>query len=183
EAILTTTYLYNRTPNSSIGFKTLYKLKYKELPNLDNIRIFRSLVYYKEPSNFIKELDSRATSYYLIGFTSSNIYRLYNSSTNKIINARDCKIIEDYYYTSNNNNNIREIFTKLDNNKDTSNKIIKINSKDKLNTTIPNSSKVIKKTTRPIRFRIIDNSSKDKLANNTTITNSILRTIELNNSK
>ena len=33
EAILTATYLYNRTPNSSINFSTPYNLKYKEKPN------------------------------------------------------------------------------------------------------------------------------------------------------
>lgn len=183
EAILTATYLYNRTPSSSIGFKTPYELKYKELPDLDNIRIFGSLVYYKEPSNFIKKLDSRATPYYLIGFTSSNIYKLYNPSTNKVINARDCKIIEGYYYSPNRNNNIKEIFTNIEDLKETSNKVIEFNSEDELNSIIPSSSKVIKKTTRPIRSRIIDNSSEDELANNTTITNSILSTIEFNNSK
>ena len=43
EAILTATYLYNRTPNSSINFSTPYNLKYKEKPNINNIRIFGSL--------------------------------------------------------------------------------------------------------------------------------------------
>jgi len=114
EAMLTAVYLYNRTPSSSIEFKTPYYLKYKEIPNISNIRIFGSLTYYKEPSQFIKKLDSKATPYYLIGFIGSNIYKLYNPSSNKIITARDCKIIEGYFYKSNNNENIQRIYTRLD---------------------------------------------------------------------
>ena len=102
EAILTAAYLYNRTPNSSINYKTPYYYKYKELPNLNNIKIFGSLTYYKEPTNLIKKLDSRASSYYLVGFKGSNLYKLYNLVTNKVIYARDCKIIEGYYYKENN---------------------------------------------------------------------------------
>ena len=98
EAILAATYLYNRTPNSSINFNTPYYLKYKEIPNLDNIRIWGSLTYYKNPISLIKKLDVKATPYYLIGFIGSNIYKLYNINSNKVINARDCKIIEGYYY-------------------------------------------------------------------------------------
>jgi hypothetical protein len=118
EALLTATYLYNRTPNSSINFKTPYYLKYNIKPNLDNIRIFSSLAYNKEPSNFISKLDSKATPYYLIGFIGSNIYKLYNLKTNKVITSRDCKIIEDYYYKPNNSNNIQEIYSKLEDFKD-----------------------------------------------------------------
>ncbi|KAF2820944.1 hypothetical protein CC86DRAFT_254054, partial [Ophiobolus disseminans] len=89
EAILTTTYLYNKTSNSSIDFKTPYYLKYNKMPNLEHIRVFGSLAYYKEPSGFTKKLDSIATPYYLIGFTSPNIYKLCNPKTNKVITSRD----------------------------------------------------------------------------------------------
>lgn len=55
------------------------------MPNLSNIRIFGSLVYNKEPSNFTKKLDSKATPYHLIGFIGDNIYKICNPKTNKII--------------------------------------------------------------------------------------------------
>ncbi|KAF1922350.1 uncharacterized protein M421DRAFT_78665, partial [Didymella exigua CBS 183.55] len=106
EALLAATYLYNRTPSSSIEVKTPYFIKYKVLPNLSNIRVFSSLAYYKGPSLLTKKLDSKATPFYLIGFVGSNIYKLYNYSSNKIITARDCKIVEGYFYRPNNNNNI-----------------------------------------------------------------------------
>ena len=181
--MLTAVYLYNRTPNSSIEFKTPYFLKYKKMPNISNIRVFGSLTYYKEPSLFTKKLDSKATPYYLIGFIGSNIYKLYNPSSNKIITARDCKIIEGYFYRPNNNSNIQRIFTKLEPN--SSSRII-----NKDSTSIkPSKSSAIKDKPREIELY---SNSKDKLANYTSIieedsSNSIesiiLSTIEDNNSK
>ena len=146
EAILTATYLYNRTPSSSIDFNTPYYLKYKEKPNINNIRVFGSLTYYKEPSNFTKKLDSRASAYYLVGFIGKNIYKLYNPTSNKTITTRDCVIIEGYYYKPNNNTNIQEVFTSL-------------NLKNKNNTS---------NTNKPT-WDSIDEFSEDELANNTTI--------------
>ena len=169
EAILTATYLYNRTPSSSIRFKTPYELKYKELPNISNIRVFRSLVYNKELNSLIKKLNSRATPYYLIGFVSSNIYKLYNPKSNKVITSRDCKIIEEYYYKPNNNSNIQEIFTKLENNSKVqdNSKIVEINSEDKLNTTTNRDKNIINRSRKS--RRIVEDYSKDKLAINNTI--------------
>jgi hypothetical protein len=85
-------------------------------PNINNIRIFGSLVYYKTPEAFTKKLDPKAIPYYLIGFKGENIYKLYNPRSMKSIDARDCKIIEGYYYKPNTSNNIQEVFTKLGNN-------------------------------------------------------------------
>ena len=116
EAILTACYLYNRTPNSSINFKTPYYLKYQTKPNISNIRIFGSLAFSKEPDLLTKKLDKRSSAFYLVGFKSNNIYILYNPVNNRIIQSRDCIIIEGYFYKPNNYDNIREIFTKITNN-------------------------------------------------------------------
>ncbi|XPS72906.1 hypothetical protein M3J07_005050 [Ascochyta lentis] len=170
ETILTATYLYNRTPNSSINFQTPYYLKYKELPNLSNLRIFGSLVYYKEPTSLIKKLDSKATPYYLIGFIGSNIYKIYNPSTNKTITTRDCRIIEGYFYKPNNNNNIQEIFTRLD-----PNKIINKNPKVVINKpSNPSSGTRI--------TELLDNSSK-VLANPTIIEDTTTENYSINTIK
>ena len=137
-------------------------MKYNETPNLSNIRIFGSLAYNKEPSSLITKLDSKAKPYYLIGFKGSNLYKLCNPTTNKVIYSRDCKIIEGYYYKPNNKDKIQEIFTKLEDN-NTSNK-----------------SKEIVKPKQPIS---IEEDSKDELALTTIIVeeaNSIIsNTIEL----
>jgi hypothetical protein len=190
EALLTATYLYNRTPNSSINFKTPYYLKYNIVPNLDNIKIFGSLAYYKEPNAFIKKLDSKATPYYLVGFIGSNIYKLCNPKTNKIITSRDCKIIEGYYYKPNNSSNIQKIFTKLEEIKDSTPKELETSSK---NTSKSSSAKPSKEPNKAISSKDIildlEDNSEDELALPTSSiieekdSNSILSTIELDNSK
>ena len=47
KAILATIYIYNKTPYSTLNFKTLYKIKYNEKPNIDNIKIWGLITYYK----------------------------------------------------------------------------------------------------------------------------------------
>ena len=47
EAILATVYIYNRTPHSTLNFKTPYEIKYNEKPNIDNIKIWGLIIYYK----------------------------------------------------------------------------------------------------------------------------------------
>ena len=187
ETILTTTYLYNRTSNSSINFKTPYKLKYKEIPNINNIRIFRSLTYYKEPTSLIKKLDSKASPYYLIGFSSSNIYKLYNPSNNKTIRARDYKIIESYYYKPNNNVNINKIFIKLEDLSSNNNNIIEEDfSKIESITSNNNNSKIIINNSNSNIIINNNNSkfkdSKDKLLINNNNNNSNKRVISSNNN-
>ena len=100
EALVSSVYLYNRTPNSSINYKTPYELRYNEIPDISNIRTWGSLVYKKEPIELISKLDSRASPYYLIGY-GSNQYKLLNPKTSKTIWARDVKIIENKFYKDN----------------------------------------------------------------------------------
>ena len=113
EAILIACYLYNRTLNSLISFKTLYYIKYNTKLDISNIRIFGSLAYNKELDIFTKKLDKRSSAFYLVGFKSNNIYILYNPINNRVISSRDCKIIEGYFYKLSNYNNIKEIYTKI----------------------------------------------------------------------
>ena len=142
EALISSVYLYNRTPNSSINFITPYKSKYNIKPNINNIRIWGSLVYKLEPKELLKnsKLDSRVTPYYLIGYISNNLYKLLNPKTSKVIIARDIKILEDNYYKDNYNNQdliedtIAESIENPNNIENTSNKINtsnnRINNKD-----------------------------------------------------
>ena len=101
EALLSAVYLYNRTPNSSINYITPYEAKYKAKPNIANIRIWGSLCYRKEPKEFLHKLDTRSKQYYLVGYTSNNLYRLLDIKTNKVILTRDVRILEGIYYKSN----------------------------------------------------------------------------------
>ncbi|CAK1367765.1 unnamed protein product [Cercospora beticola] len=65
EALEAAIFLYNRTPHSSLGFKSPYELRYNKPPNLDNIRIFGSIAYYTRVK--AKKLDTRAKKAILIG--------------------------------------------------------------------------------------------------------------------
>jgi len=47
KAILATVYIYNRIPHSTLNFKTPYEIKYNEKPNINNIKIWGSIIYYK----------------------------------------------------------------------------------------------------------------------------------------
>ncbi|CAK1360853.1 unnamed protein product [Cercospora beticola] len=76
EALEAAVFLYNRTPHSSLGFKSPYELRYNKPPNLDNIRIFGSIAYYTRVK--AKKLDTRAKKAILIEYSDSNIYKLYN---------------------------------------------------------------------------------------------------------
>ena len=96
EAVLAATYLYNRTPNSSIGFKTPYKAKTGQKPDISNIRIWGSIAYRVMPDIGRKKLDPRAKAYILVGY-GSNQYKLLDPSTRKTIWARDTYIVEGRY--------------------------------------------------------------------------------------
>ena len=97
EALLAAVYLYNRTPHSSIGYKTPFEAKYGYKPDVSNIRIWGSLVYKKEPKEFLGKLDSRVQQYYLVGYISKNLYRLIDIKTNKVTTARDVQILEGVF--------------------------------------------------------------------------------------
>ncbi|KAH7556718.1 hypothetical protein BM1_06152 [Bipolaris maydis] len=97
EALLAAVYLYNRTPHSSINFRTPFEAKYGIKPNINNIKIWGSLAYRKEPKEFVGKLDSRVQPYYLTGYLSNNLYRLIDLKSNKIVTARDVQILEGVF--------------------------------------------------------------------------------------
>jgi hypothetical protein len=103
EALVSATYLYNRTPHSSISYRTPYEVKNGKLPNISNIKVWGSLVYKKEPVQKLSKLDDRATPYYLIGY-GSNQFKLLDINTSKVVFARDINIIENKFYKNPNNN-------------------------------------------------------------------------------
>ena len=103
EAIIASTYLYNRTPHSGINYKTPFELKYNNKPDISNISVWGSITYYKNKGNNIKKLDSRANKGYLIGY-GQNQYRIWDATLNKAIWSRNIKILENHFMTSNNTN-------------------------------------------------------------------------------
>jgi hypothetical protein len=73
EAAISATYLYNRTPNSSLSeYRTPYELKLGEKPNIANIRVWGSIAYKKEPKT--SKLAPKATPHILIGYKGSLLW-------------------------------------------------------------------------------------------------------------
>ena len=100
EAVSTAVYLYNRTPHSQLQFKTPYQALYDTKPDITNIKVFRSIAYYKNKATGLKKLDPRAKKAILLGF-GNNLYRLYDIDSKRLTWARDVKILENQFYNFN----------------------------------------------------------------------------------
>jgi len=101
EAVSAATYLYNRTPNSSIGFKTPYEAKTGQKPDVSNIRTWGSVAYRVTPEIGRKKLDPRAKPYILVGY-GHNQYKLLELGSRKTIWARDAYIQEGKFQNDGN---------------------------------------------------------------------------------
>ena len=99
EACLAATYLYNRTPHSSINFKTPYERKYGAKPDISNIKTFGSICYYKNKGSSLTKLDDKAIKGVLVGF-HENLYKVYNTQTKKCFWVRDIHILDNNFVTS-----------------------------------------------------------------------------------
>jgi hypothetical protein len=95
EALTASVYIYNRTPHSAIEFKTPYEMKFKNKPDISNIRIFGSIAYYKNKTKTNK-LEPKANKGILIGY-GSNQYRIWDLENKKPVWSRDVKILEGQF--------------------------------------------------------------------------------------
>jgi hypothetical protein len=97
EAYSAVVYLYNRTPHTSLNFKTPYELKTTQKPDISNIRVWGSITYRRMPDELISsKIDPRAKAYYLIGY-GSNQYKLLDLELDKVVWSRDVKILENTF--------------------------------------------------------------------------------------
>ena len=94
EAVQAATYIYNRTPNSSlISFISPFEARTGKKPDISTIRTFGSIAYKREPKELLKKLDPRASPYIIVGY-GSNQYRLIKPGGRLITTARDIDILE-----------------------------------------------------------------------------------------
>ena len=100
EVVSTAVYLYNRTPHSQLQFKTPYEALYNTKPDIINIKVFRSIAYYKNKATGLKKLEPRAKKAILLGF-GNNLYRLYDIDSKRLTWARDVKILENQFHNFN----------------------------------------------------------------------------------
>lgn len=94
EAVLTAAYISNRLPNSSIDNEVPYFLKYREHPDLKNMRVFGCDAYALIPSSQRKKLDEKSMKMIFVGYTTMG-YRLMNPETRRIIVSRNVKFNEE----------------------------------------------------------------------------------------
>ena len=118
-ALETAVYIYNITPHSSLNFISPYKKLNNKKLKLDNIKIQESIAYYLNKTQTTK-LEPRAKQGILVGFNNIN-YKVLDIETNRIIQTRDVRILENQFYNFKNNT----IYT--NNNKKDSSIILEIN--------------------------------------------------------
>ena len=97
EAAEAACYIYNRTPYLGLsGSITPHEARYGIKPDLSTVKRWGSRAYKKEPSEKLKKLDPRTSTWILVGY-GSNQYKLAHPTTHKITMARDVYVIEGIF--------------------------------------------------------------------------------------
>lgn len=93
EAVLTATYLINRTPTKALNNnKTPYELWHNKKPRLNHLRIFGSTVYMHNKTRKTK-FEEKSLKCILVGY-EPNGYKVWSVETEKCLTARDVIIDE-----------------------------------------------------------------------------------------
>jgi hypothetical protein len=99
EIVRTAAYLHNRTPRKALGWKMSYEALTKEKPDLSHLHVFgcRAYPYIKNIPRKDK-LEPRAHLGYLVGYDSTNIYRIWVPSIERVIRTRDVTFDDNQLY-------------------------------------------------------------------------------------
>ena len=102
EAVSAAGYISNRTPTRRNGWKTPFEMVTNTPPNLAHLKAYGCKAYVRINQLPKKQkLSERAHIGHLIGYDSSNIFRIWIPSTNKIICTRDVVFDETSFYNPN----------------------------------------------------------------------------------
>jgi hypothetical protein len=99
EAFLTARYTLNQTLNKQLGWKTPYKIAYGKPLSLTYMHVYGCKTYTLDKR--IKRGDKlapRASIGHLVGYDSTNIYRIWIPSLHKVIRTRDVTFDETSFY-------------------------------------------------------------------------------------
>ena len=99
EAFLAAGYALNRTPNEQLGWKTPYEVAYSKPPVLTHMHQYGCKTYTLDKR--VKKGDKlapRALIGHLVGYDSTNIYRIWIPSLHKVIRTRDVAFDRNSFY-------------------------------------------------------------------------------------
>ena len=95
ELVRTACYLKNRVPTSSNeNFKSPFEILFHRQPSMNHLRIIGSTCYNHKTGKIAGKLDERSTECVLVGYESENIFRIYDSSTRRVVRSRDIVVVE-----------------------------------------------------------------------------------------
>lgn len=82
EVVDAAAYLHNRTPKESLGWRSPFESFHGKKPNLAHLKVYGCKAYAmtenaQEKKNRLRKLDARAYIGYLVGYQSTNIYRIW----------------------------------------------------------------------------------------------------------
>lgn len=90
EAVGTAVYVLNRTVSSTSNGKTPYEIWMGRTPNLSHLRVFGSEAYMHINKQFRKKFDPKAAKLLMVRYQGdSTNYRLYDTSTRRVLVSRD----------------------------------------------------------------------------------------------
>ncbi|HEV7737643.1 MAG TPA: hypothetical protein VGO47_09780, partial [Chlamydiales bacterium] len=93
ECYRTAAYCLNRHPLKRLGWKTPFEAVFKERPMLAHLETYGGKAYHLKNNLPRKaKLEPRAHIGYLVGYDSTNIFRIWVPSQNKVIRTRDVRI-------------------------------------------------------------------------------------------
>ena len=109
EVVNCAAYLWNRTPRYGNGWKPPYELFHSyggktKKPQLAHLKAYGCRAYTmtanaQEKKNRLYKLQPRAYIGYLVGYDSSNIYRIWVPSRGKVYRTRDVTFDETRFYS------------------------------------------------------------------------------------
>lgn len=95
EAVNTANYVRNRMPARSLDGKTPFEAWTGNVPDISNLRIFGSKVYYLDRNPERSKLDQRGHEGVFLGYSDeSKGYRIWSKEKRKVIVSRDVKFFE-----------------------------------------------------------------------------------------
>lgn len=90
EAVNTAVYVLNRTGTSTVKDKTPYECWFEKPANVDNFKVFGSVVYSHVPKQKRKKFDKKTTKCVFVGYGDhSNVFRVYNPERRAVETVRD----------------------------------------------------------------------------------------------